>query len=85
MSEIDEATNVNLNLPAELLERARYLASHLGESLDSVVQQALEKLLEEHETQCKAAAHRFLERIRNPPERRTSGAISWTRDELYEC
>jgi hypothetical protein len=30
------------------------------------------------------AKSRFLERIRNAPDRGTGGAVSWTRDELHE-
>ena len=84
MSEKDEKADGSLSLPVELLERARALASQRDESLDSVVQQALEKLLDEHETQLKAAADRFIKRIKNSPERGTNGVITWTRDELYE-
>jgi hypothetical protein len=31
-----------------------------------------------------AAKRRFLETIRNAPERGTKGKIEWTRDELHE-
>ena len=34
--------------------------------------------------QTQKAERRFMERIRNAPDRGTQGKIQWTRDELYE-
>jgi hypothetical protein len=35
-------------------------------------------------SQTEKAKRRFLERIRNTPDRGTQGKIQWTRDELHE-
>jgi hypothetical protein len=38
----------------------------------------------EQESQTQKAKRRFLERMRNAPDRGTQGKIQWTRDELHE-
>jgi hypothetical protein len=38
----------------------------------------------EQESQTQKAKRRFLERIRNAPDRGTKDKIQWTRDELHE-
>jgi hypothetical protein len=36
------------------------------------------------ETEASRAKRRFLDRIRNAPDRGTKGRIRWTRDEIHE-
>jgi hypothetical protein len=51
--------------------------------MTSVMSEAIRKLMDQDEQRDKAK-RRFLERIRNAPDRGTGGRVSWTRDELYE-
>jgi hypothetical protein len=51
--------------------------------MTSLATVAIAKLMEQDEDAAKAE-ERFLERIRNAPDRGTHGRITWTRDELYE-
>lgn len=51
--------------------------------MTSVMTEAIRKLMEEGE-QRESAKRRFLERVRNAPDRGTGGRVTWTRDELHE-
>lgn len=42
------------------------------------------RALTDQDEQAGRAKRRFLERIRNAPDRGTGGTIRWTRDELHE-
>ncbi len=75
--------NVTLSLPEPLLRRFRVYAAERDESMTSLMSQAIQKMIaEDHQTA--KAKRRFLERIRNAPDRGTRGVIGWTRDELHE-
>ena len=75
--------NVTLSLPEALLRRFRVYAAQRNQSMTSVMTEAIRKLMEE-DRQSSRAKRRFLERIRNAPDRGTAGRVSWTRDELHE-
>ena len=51
--------------------------------MTKVMAEAISKMMERDAESAKAD-RRFLKRIRNAPNRGTGGAISWTREELYE-
>lgn len=51
--------------------------------MTSLMAEAIQSLMD-HDEQTAKAKHRFLERIRNAPDRGTGGVIRWTRDELHE-
>lgn len=51
--------------------------------MSSLMVEAIRTLIERDEQTAKAK-RRFLERIRNAPDRGTDGTIRWTRDELHE-
>ena len=51
--------------------------------MTSLMSEAITKFMEE-DNSAERAKRRFLERIRNAPERGTGGVITWTRDEIHE-
>ena len=51
--------------------------------MTSLMAEAIQGLMDEDEQAAKAK-RRFLERIRNAPDRGTGEPIHWTRDELHE-
>jgi hypothetical protein len=75
--------NVTLSLPEPLLRRFRVYAAERNRSMTSVMSDAIRTLMDDDEKAAKAK-RRFLERIRNAPDRGTRGRITWTRDELHE-
>ncbi len=75
--------NVTLSLPEALLRRFRVYAAARNQSMTGVMAEAIRKLMEEDQ-QTARASRRFLERIRNAPDRGTAGRAKWTRDELHE-
>jgi predicted transcriptional regulator len=83
MAQIKEQTNVTLSLPDGLLRRFRVFAAERSQSMSSLMTWAISEMIEE-ESQTQKAKRRFLERIRNAPDRGTKGKIQWTRDELHE-
>lgn len=83
LKEAKEHKNVTLSLPGPLLRKFRVYAASRNESMTSVMAQAIQKLMEQDE-QCAISKRRFLERIRNAPDRGTGGRVTWTRDELHE-
>jgi metal-responsive CopG/Arc/MetJ family transcriptional regulator len=80
---VKELTNVTLSLPENLLRRFRVFAATRNQSMSSLMTLAISEMLEQ-ESQTQKAKRRFLERIRNAPDRGTQGKIHWTRDELHE-
>ena len=78
-----EQTNVTLSLPDALLRRFRVFAAKRNESMSSLMTLAIREMIEQ-DAQTQRAKRRFLERIRNAPDRGTKGKIRWTRDELHE-
>ena len=51
--------------------------------MTGLMAEAITGLMDQDEQTAKAK-RRFLERIRNAPDRGTGGAIHWTREELHE-
>ena len=51
--------------------------------MTSLAAQAIKDMIE-RDRQNAAANRRFLERIRNAPDRGTGGKITWIRDEIHE-
>jgi metal-responsive CopG/Arc/MetJ family transcriptional regulator len=80
---VKEQTNVTLSLPDKLLRRFRVFAATRNQSMSSLITVAISEMIEQ-ESQTQRAKRRFLERIRNAPDRGTKGKIQWTRDELHE-
>jgi hypothetical protein len=75
--------NVTLSLPQALLRRLRVYAATRNQSMTSLMTEAIRTLLEQDQQNAQAK-RRFLERIRNAPDRGTRGKINWTREELHE-
>ena len=75
--------NVTLSLPEPLLRRFRVYAAERGESMTSLMTQAIQKMIAEDQ-QYEKAKRRFLERIRNAPDRGIGEKISWTREEVHD-
>jgi metal-responsive CopG/Arc/MetJ family transcriptional regulator len=80
---VKDQTNVTLSLPEKLLRRFRVFAATRNQSMSSLITVAISDMIE-RESQTQKARRRFLERIRNAPDRGTKGKIQWTRDELHE-
>ncbi len=74
---------MTLSLPDKLLRRFRVFAATRNQSMSSLITVAISEMIEQ-ESQTQKARRRFLERIRNAPDRGTKGQIQWTRDELHE-
>ena len=72
--------NVTLSLPEPLLRRFRVYAAARNESMTSVAAEAIRTLIERDE-QTAAMTRRFIERMRNAPDR---GTGPWSRDEMHE-
>ena len=74
---------LTLSLPEALLRRFKVYAASRGQSMTSLMVEAIQKLME-RDCGSAEARRRFLKRIRNAPDRETKGQVSWTRDELHE-
>jgi hypothetical protein len=75
--------NVTLSLPEGLLRRFRIFAAERNQSMTQLMAEAIEGLLNDRKRGI-GANRRFLERIRNAPDRGTKGKIRWSREELHE-
>jgi hypothetical protein len=75
--------NVTLSLPEPLLRRFRVYAASRNQSMTGLMTEAIRALMD-LDAQAASAKRRFLQRIRNAPDRGTGGVIRWTRDELHE-
>jgi len=75
--------NVTLSLPEPLVRRFKVYAATRNQSMTGLMAEAITGLMDQDEQTAKAK-RRFLERIRNAPDRGTGGAIHWTREELHE-
>ena len=75
--------NVTLSLPEPLVRRFKVYAATRNQSMTGLMAEAIQSLMDEDEQTAKAN-RRFLERIRNAPDRGTGGAVHWTREELHE-
>jgi metal-responsive CopG/Arc/MetJ family transcriptional regulator len=75
--------NVTLSLPGTLIRQFKVYAATRNRSMSSVMTDAIQNLLAQDDQRTNAK-RRFLERIKNAPDRGTGGKITWTRDELHE-
>jgi hypothetical protein len=75
--------NVTLSLPEPLLRKFRVYAATRQTSMTSLAAEAIRQLMDRDEPKTKVR-NRFLDRIRNAPDRKLGGNISWTRDDLHE-
>ena len=75
--------NITLSLPESLLRHFRIYAASRNQSMTSLMAEAIRKIVDQDRENAKAK-RRFLERIRNAPNRGTAGRATWTRDELHE-
>jgi hypothetical protein len=82
-SKSKEHTNVTLSMPESLLRRFRVFAAARNQSMSGLMTSAISGLIEQ-ESLTQRAKRRFLERIRNAPDRGIKGKVQWTRDELHE-
>ncbi len=80
---MQDRKNVTLSLPETLLRRFRVYAASRNQSMTGLMAEAIRNLLDQ-DAQNAEAKRRFLERIRNAPDRGTGGRATWTRDELHE-
>jgi hypothetical protein len=75
--------NVTLSLPEPLLRRFRVYAASKNRSMTALAADAIRQMMQD-ERQDAASKRRFLERVRNAPNRGTDGRIRWSREELHE-
>ena len=75
--------NVTLSLPVPLLRRFRIYAASRNQSMTELMTEAIRRMIDQEGDTLKAD-QRFLDRIRNVPDRGTHGVIRWTRGELHE-
>jgi hypothetical protein len=75
--------NVTLSLPEPLLRRFRVYAATRNQSMTALTTEAVKKMLAE-QSGVEAANRRFLDRIRNAPDRGIGEKIPRTRDELHQ-
>jgi hypothetical protein len=79
----NKTRNVTLSLPDSLIRRFKIYAASKNQSMSSLTAEAIRAMVEQDERYLKAK-RRFLEGMRNAPDRGTHGIISWTRDEIHE-
>jgi hypothetical protein len=75
--------NVTLSLPETLLKRFRIYAAERNQSMTHLMAEAIQALMNQGKRGA-GAKRRFLDRIRNAPDRGTKGKIRWSREELHE-
>jgi hypothetical protein len=80
---VNQHQNVTLSLPPTLLRKFRVYAASRNQSMTSLMTEAIRALIEQDQ-QTATAKRRFIDRIRNAPNRGTKGKIRWTREELHE-
>lgn len=78
-----EHQNVTLSLPATLLRRFRVYAAERNKSMTQLMTEAIKAFMDD-DKRADIAKRRFLERIKNAPDRKTKGNIRWSREELHE-
>lgn len=83
LKSVKDHQNVTLSLPKTLLRRFRVYAASHNQSMTRLMTDAIRTLLDQDEQRAKAK-RRFLQRIRNAPDRGTKARIRWTRSELHE-
>lgn len=75
--------NVTLTISEPLLRKFRVYAAARNQSMTSLMTDAVQAMLDQERRDTKAR-RRFLERIRDAPDRGTGGEIRWSREELHE-
>jgi hypothetical protein len=75
--------NVTLSLPEALLRRFRVYAAERNQSMTSLMTEAIRRMIDRG-VEGDKARRRFMNRIRNAPDRGTRGRVTWSRDELHE-
>ncbi|MGA2194637.1 MAG: CopG family transcriptional regulator [Bryobacteraceae bacterium] len=75
--------NVTLSLPEPLLRRFRIYAAANNQSMTALMAEAIHQMIARN-SDSERAKRRFLDRIRNAPDRHTRGVIRWSREELHE-
>jgi len=80
---VNDQSNVTLSMPDSLLRRFRIFAASRNQSMSSLMTLAVRQMID-RDAQTQRAKRRFLDRVRNAPDRGTAGVIQWTRDELHE-
>ena len=75
--------NVTLSLPVPLLRQFRVYAAEQNQSMSSLAAAAIGKLVGKN-NESEIARQRYLERIRNAPDRGTGGKFKWNREKFYE-
>lgn len=70
-------------MPEVLIRKFRIYAAEQNESMSALMVEAIQRMIDQDQ-QNASAKRRFLNRVRNAPDRGTQGAITWTRDELHE-
>lgn len=75
--------NVTLSLPEALLNRFRVYAAERNQSMTQLMAEAIPALMNEGKRGA-GAKRRFMQRIRNAPDRGTKGKIRWSLEELHE-
>lgn len=74
--------NLTLSLPVSLLRQFRVYAAEQNRSMSELIAEAITKLVAD-KGDSERAWKRYIERIRNAPDRGTGGKL-WKREELYE-
>ena len=77
-------SNVTFNLPDPLLRKFRVYAAEHNRSMNSIITDAINQIVDQKDDERERIKRRFLERLKNPSGRSATGKITWTRDELYE-
>jgi hypothetical protein len=75
--------NVTLSVPESLLRKFRIYAASHNQSMNSLLVNAMRKLVDNRDEEERAHC-RFVELMKNAPDRGTGGQITWTRDEIHE-
>lgn len=78
---MNASRNLTISLPVELIRRAKVYAAHRDTSLNALVKQSLERVLDE-ENRYNKAVERLLAKSKDGLFEIEPGG--WRRDELYE-
>jgi hypothetical protein len=75
--------NVTLSLPESLLRRFRVYAASRNRSMTNLAAEAIRSAIDQDGAAARAR-RRFLDRVRNAPDRGTGGKVGWSREDLHE-
>ena len=78
-----EKQNITLSLPKEILKKGKMLAAKRGISLNQLVRELLQMIVE-NEDGYRISADRQTKQMEEGIPLGTKGKISWKRDELYQ-